>query len=54
VAVVVTVILLLILGMAAHNMFRYTWEWYGAFQAIALHCVRQRGLAEAEAVECMG
>lgn len=42
IAVVVTLVLLLLLGMAAHNLFRYTWEWYGAFQAIAIHCCRQR------------
>jgi O-antigen ligase len=35
-AVMVTVGLLLFMGFGGHNLFRYTWLWYGAFQAIAL------------------
>ena len=42
VAVLVTVFILLILGWGGHNLFRYTWLWYGAFQAIALNCVKRQ------------
>jgi O-antigen ligase len=35
------VLLLLLLGFGGHNLYRYTWLWYGAFQAIALHCMHQ-------------
>jgi O-antigen ligase len=41
-AVSVTVVLLLIVGLAGHNLFRYTWMWFGAFQIIALHVATQR------------
>jgi O-antigen ligase len=41
-AVTVTVALLLALGFGGHNLYRYTWLWYGVFQAIALHCLRLR------------
>jgi O-antigen ligase len=40
-AVTVTVILLLFDGLSGHNLYRYTWLWFGAFQAIALNCIRQ-------------
>ena len=36
-SITVAVMLLLLMGFAGHNLFRYTWIWYGAFQAIALH-----------------
>jgi O-antigen ligase len=42
VAVFVAVILLLVLGWGGHNLFRFSWLWYGSFQAIALRCVRVR------------
>lgn len=44
-AVGVAVFLLLFAGTFGHNLFRYTWVWYGAFLAIAHGCV-QRRLAE--------
>lgn len=40
--IVQTVLLLLLLGFAGHNLYRYTWLWFGAFQLIALDCLRQR------------
>jgi O-antigen ligase len=40
-AVTVTVVLLLVLGFGGHNLYRYTWLWFGAFQAIALDCLRR-------------
>lgn len=40
-------LLLLLNGNFGHNLFRYTWLWYGAFLIIARHCVEQRALAEA-------
>jgi hypothetical protein len=36
------VILLLIMGCGGHNLYRYTWLWFGAFQAIAILCLRSR------------
>jgi O-antigen ligase len=38
----VCVLLLLFLGWAGHNLYRYNWLWLGAFQAVALHCIRRR------------
>ena len=40
-AVGVAVVLLLIGGVGGHNLFRYSWLWYGAFQAVALQLARQ-------------
>jgi len=34
------VFMLLFLGWAGHNLYRYTWIWYGALQAIALDHLR--------------
>jgi O-antigen ligase len=36
------VILLLVMGWAGHNLFRYNWQWFAAFQAIALHVLWKR------------
>jgi O-antigen ligase len=44
-AIGITVVLLLVKGWADHNLYRYTWLWFGAFQAIAVNCMRER-LAE--------
>jgi O-antigen ligase len=41
----VTVVLLLVMGWAGHNLYRYNWQWFAAFQAIALHCLRSRAAA---------
>jgi O-antigen ligase len=41
-AVSLCVILLLIMGCGGHNLYRYTWLWFGAFQAIAIFCMRSR------------
>jgi O-antigen ligase len=38
-SVTVAVILLLLMGLAGHSLYRYTWLWFGAFQAIGLHCL---------------
>jgi O-antigen ligase len=39
------IVLLLILGCGGHNLYRYNWMWCGAFQAVALHCARERALS---------
>jgi O-antigen ligase len=39
-AVMITLLLLLVTGYAGHNLYRYTWMWFGAFQAIALDIMR--------------
>jgi O-antigen ligase len=43
-------LLLLLNGTFGHNLYRYTWQWCGAFAIITLHCVRQRQAEEAESV----
>ena len=40
-------VLLLVMGWAGHNLFRYNWQWFAAFQACAIHCLRQRQEAAA-------
>ncbi len=51
-SVTVTVMLLLLMGLAGHSLYRYTWLWFGAFQAIAIHCLRiAQPLAALETVE---
>jgi O-antigen ligase len=39
-AVIVSVLLLLVGGLGGHNLYRYTWLWFGAFQSIALYSLR--------------
>jgi O-antigen ligase len=34
--------LLLLMGNFGHNLFRFTWLWYGGFLVIANHCVTRR------------
>jgi O-Antigen ligase len=38
----VAVLLLLVLGMFAHNLYRFSWVWDAGFVVITLHCVQQR------------
>src|SRR5262245_1191572 len=35
-------VLLLFMGNFGHNLFRFTWLWYGGFLIIARHCVEVR------------
>jgi hypothetical protein len=41
-AVGMGVVLLLLEGNFGHNLFRYSWLWYGGFLIIARHCVQER------------
>jgi O-antigen ligase len=41
------VVLLLFMGLGGHNLFRYNWLWFGAFQIVALQLLRRRAAAEA-------
>jgi O-antigen ligase len=41
-AVGVGVFLLLFMGNFGHNLFRFTWLWYGGFLIIARHCAVRR------------
>jgi O-antigen ligase len=41
-AIGVGVFLLLFMGNFGHNLFRFTWLWYGGFLIIARHCVTRR------------
>jgi O-antigen ligase len=49
-AISTTIVLLLIKGWGDHNLYRYTWLWFGAFQALAVHCLRERRNREPTAV----
>jgi O-antigen ligase len=40
-AIMMSLILMLIQGMSGHNLYRLNWMVYGAFQAVALRCVRE-------------
>jgi O-antigen ligase len=41
-AIGVAVFLLLFMGNFGHNLFRFTWLWYGGFLIIARYCVARR------------
>src|SRR5581483_8205186 len=41
------VVLLLVMGLGGHNLFRYNWLWFGAFQLLALNVARRRAREEA-------
>jgi O-antigen ligase len=43
------VLLLLLLGMAGHNLFRHQWQWFAAFQAVAVAALRLRASARDDA-----
>src|SRR6516162_2757348 len=45
-AVATAVLLLLFEGNFGHNLFRYSWLWYGGFLTIVGYCVQQRLHAE--------
>jgi O-antigen ligase len=49
-AVLLTLCLLLVLGWGGNNLYRYTWLWFAAFQAIALRCVAQTEYSERNTV----
>lgn len=40
-ATTVTMLQLLFFGLGGHNLFRFTWLWYGAFAALALRFLRE-------------
>jgi hypothetical protein len=42
----IALFLLLFEGFFGHNLFRFSWLWYGGFLIIARYCVQQR-LSEA-------
>ena len=41
-AVGVGVLLLLFMGNFGHNLFRYSWLWYGGFLIVARYCAEER------------
>ncbi len=41
-AVGVAVVLLLVMGLFGHNLFRFTWLWYGGFLIIARHVAQEQ------------
>lgn len=41
-AVMRSVALMLLLGLGGHNLYRYTWFWFGAFQALAVCALEKR------------
>jgi O-Antigen ligase len=44
------VVLLLFLGLAGHNLYRYIWVWVAGFQVVALHCAREKARGVSRAV----
>jgi O-antigen ligase len=38
----ISLVLLLFLGLASHNLFRHNWLWYGAFMIAARQCIELR------------
>ncbi|MCU0703785.1 MAG: O-antigen ligase family protein [Fimbriiglobus sp.] len=46
-AVAMAVFLLLFMGLFGHNLFRFTWLWFGGFLIIARYCLLER-VREAE------
>ena len=41
-ALSVSLFMLLLMGNAGHNLFRFNWLWFGAFAIIAAQCMRVR------------
>jgi hypothetical protein len=41
-AIGMAVLLLLFMGNFGHNLFRFSWLWYGGFLIIARHCAEAR------------
>jgi len=52
-AVGFAIFLLLFEGNFGHNLFRYSWLWYGGFLIITRHCVEQKSAAGCPASEAM-
>jgi O-antigen ligase len=51
----INILLLLLMGWAGHNLFRYNWQWLAAFSALALACLRARAAgAEQEVAPAPG
>jgi O-antigen ligase len=48
-AIGINLVLLLVMGWAGHNLYRYNWQWLAAFGAIALHCLRPHAAAVSHA-----
>jgi O-antigen ligase len=48
-AVGITIVVMLLMGWAGHNLYRYNWQWLAAFQAVALHCIRSKAAVAATA-----
>jgi O-antigen ligase len=40
-----SVLLLLLLGWSGHNLYRYNWQWFAAFQVVAISCLRAQAVA---------
>ena len=41
-SILMSILLLLFKGCSDHNLYRYTWLWFGSFQAMALQAMRAR------------
>ncbi len=50
-AIGTSVFLLLLMGCFGHNLFRFTWLWYGGFLIIAHHCANARPHPEPEEMD---
>ena len=47
-AIGLILVLLLLLGWSGHTLYRYNWQWFASFQAIAVYCVRRKILDSAD------
>lgn len=41
-AISINFFLLLVMGCAGHNLYRYNWIWFAAFGSVVLNCLRDR------------
>jgi O-antigen ligase len=48
-AIGLDIVLMLMLGWGGHSLYRFHWQWFAVFQAIAVHCIRNRSAALAAA-----
>jgi O-antigen ligase len=50
-AIAINLLMLLVMGWAGHNLYRYNWQWFAAFGAISLHCLRRRAAPVPQAAQ---
>jgi O-antigen ligase len=51
-AMTLAICLLLLFGFGTHNLYRCFWEWFGAFQVVAMYCLEQRRVGTDNEAAC--